>query len=352
MQRSRVALALLSLVALLPILGGETVAQAQTGEDVQQADQARKEAYSLVGQATTNREAVEVSLFEALNAYQAASERLAEANSRLARLESRVVRAEAEVTGLSGTLDTTVTNAYMKALGGEELSAWHHDDIDGFLVATELFRSFFGDTDQQINRMLTMLSDLDRLWVELETERTQVATLVDDLEAASHELELLLAEADAELAAANTLARQAEIEYRNAVSAAEAAKAAREAEARRKPEAGGGGSSGGSIKVKPAVEAWRPVVQAHFPAHLVEDALKIMQCESGGNPNAVNPYSGASGLYQFLPTTWAVASVKAGVGDRSVFDGEANIIAAAWLAGYYESRGYSPWQPWACRFYL
>jgi soluble lytic murein transglycosylase-like protein len=105
--------------------------------------------------------------------------------------------------------------------------------------------------------------------------------------------------------------------------------------------------------IKPAVERWRPQVSAAFPADLVEDALVIMQCESGGDPNAVNPYSGAAGLYQFMPGTWAAASVKAGVGDRSVFDGEANIIAAAWLAGYYRSRGYDPWEPWApCRVHL
>jgi len=33
-------------------------------------------------------------------------------------------------------------------------------------------------------------------------------------------------------------------------------------------------------------------------AHIIAD-------ESGGNPRAVNPYSGAGGLYQFLPSTWA-----------------------------------------------
>lgn len=30
----------------------------------------------------------------------------------------------------------------------------------------------------------------------------------------------------------------------------------------------------------------------------------VIQAESGGNPAAVNPTSGAGGLYQFLPSTW------------------------------------------------
>ena len=31
----------------------------------------------------------------------------------------------------------------------------------------------------------------------------------------------------------------------------------------------------------------------------------VISRESGGNPQAVNPASGAGGLYQFLPSTWA-----------------------------------------------
>lgn len=31
----------------------------------------------------------------------------------------------------------------------------------------------------------------------------------------------------------------------------------------------------------------------------------VISRESGGNPRAVNPVSGAGGLYQFLPSTWA-----------------------------------------------
>jgi soluble lytic murein transglycosylase-like protein len=98
--------------------------------------------------------------------------------------------------------------------------------------------------------------------------------------------------------------------------------------------------------------AWRPLLEAHFAPDLVLDALVIIQCESVGDPEALNPYSGASGLFQFMPGTWAVASVRAGVDGQSVFDGEANMIAASWLAEYYRSRTGDPWQPWSCRRYL
>ncbi len=55
---------------------------------------------------------------------------------------------------------------------------------------------------------------------------------------------------------------------------------------------------------------WLP----YFDPIMVDQALSIIQCESLGDPNAYNPYSGASGLFQFLPGTWAVTSVKAGFG--------------------------------------
>ncbi len=58
---------------------------------------------------------------------------------------------------------------------------------------------------------------------------------------------------------------------------------------------------------------------------MVEPALRVIQCESLGDPEAYNPYSGASGLFQFLPGTWAVIAPKAGFDGVSVFDPEANI---------------------------
>lgn len=33
--------------------------------------------------------------------------------------------------------------------------------------------------------------------------------------------------------------------------------------------------------------------------------IDVMLCESGGDPNAVNPVTGDSGLFQYNPGTWA-----------------------------------------------
>lgn len=65
-------------------------------------------------------------------------------------------------------------------------------------------------------------------------------------------------------------------------------------------------------------------------------ALRVAKCESGYNPNAVNRSSGASGLFQFMPSTWAHLPWA----NQSVFNPVANAQAAAY---YYQRSGPGPW---------
>jgi Lysozyme like domain len=94
------------------------------------------------------------------------------------------------------------------------------------------------------------------------------------------------------------------------------------------------------------VEQWRPLVAAFFPADQVDGALRVMACESGGNPWADNPRSSAAGLFQFLRDTWNRVAVPLGYGDYdsgAVFDAAANTHAASVL-----SKSGSNWGPWSC----
>ena len=63
----------------------------------------------------------------------------------------------------------------------------------------------------------------------------------------------------------------------------------------------------------------------------------VIQAESGGNSSAVNPSSGAGGLYQFLPSTWQALGFSGLPQDASV--SEQN---AAFAKEYAES-GASAW---------
>lgn len=102
-------------------------------------------------------------------------------------------------------------------------------------------------------------------------------------------------------------------------------------------------------KFPAAVERWRPLVATYFPEALLDEALSVMECESRGDPDAENPSSSASGLYQFIASTWTWASANAGFAGVSVFDPEANIATAAFLVEYSIGRGLPPWQHWVCQ---
>lgn len=86
------------------------------------------------------------------------------------------------------------------------------------------------------------------------------------------------------------------------------------------------------------VEQWRGLVAAYFPADQVDRALRVMACESGGNPNAYNP-SGASGLMQVL-ASWAD---NFGYTPQQLFDPAINLHVASIL--YYDGG----WGHWVCK---
>lgn len=90
-------------------------------------------------------------------------------------------------------------------------------------------------------------------------------------------------------------------------------------------------------------EGWRPIVELYFEPRHVSRALRVMRCESGGDPLAKNPTSTASGLFQHLASQWATRAERAGWGHADVFDPQANIAVAAWLV--YEGGGWGHWNP-------
>ncbi len=63
----------------------------------------------------------------------------------------------------------------------------------------------------------------------------------------------------------------------------------------------------------------------------VQWAINVAYCESRYHPNSVNSDSGASGLFQFMPSTWGGTPWA----NQSPFDPVANAQAAAWLYSHY-----------------
>jgi hypothetical protein len=91
----------------------------------------------------------------------------------------------------------------------------------------------------------------------------------------------------------------------------------------------------------PGVEGWRMLVEHFFRPADVDRAIRVIACESKGDPDARNPHSSASGLFQHLASLWTPRAEAVGYPGASVFDPVANVAAAAGLV--YEGGGWSHW---------
>jgi len=88
----------------------------------------------------------------------------------------------------------------------------------------------------------------------------------------------------------------------------------------------------------PPPEIEKAIRDAFAPlgADAIEWAERVAWCESRYHPNSVNSSSGAAGLFQFLPSTWAFTPWAG----YSPFDPVINSRAAAWL---YNRSGPNQW---------
>jgi hypothetical protein len=70
----------------------------------------------------------------------------------------------------------------------------------------------------------------------------------------------------------------------------------------------------------------------------------VISRESGGNPRAVNPSSGAGGLFQFLPSTWAGLGLGYPGGAQTAPVG----VQEEGFAKLYAEAGTAPWSSDGC----
>jgi hypothetical protein len=88
----------------------------------------------------------------------------------------------------------------------------------------------------------------------------------------------------------------------------------------------------------------RDLIARFFLPADVNRAIRVAWCTSAFNPAAINPATGASGLFQHLPEHWAEYSAAAGYGGTSMFDPTANVAVAAHML--YQIPG--GWSHWDC----
>lgn len=378
------ALLALSLLASIVAFGG-SLARAQSTEDAEQdaerAEQRAETASGLVDEAVANRDALERQVADSITRMNELAAELSRVGSDLDRLAAQVGYADIELAGIQADIEDQAVDAYMTVVASPSASLVNTPTVEMAMVASSVVEDVVADGRITVGELFAKRKDLETLKETYLANQADYQNLKADVDAEVERYTSLYEEAETDVADAIRQAEQANQAYVATLSAVDLAKAKEDERERQEareegsttttgPAAttppttspsgptttvattsttSGGGGGGGPWNHPPAVEQWRGLVEAYFPSNRVEEALRIIGCESNGDPNALNPYSGASGLFQFLPSTWETTAPKAGFPDASPFEPEANTGSAAWLANRYQELGYYYWHPWNCK---
>ena len=380
MRSLRLLTALLAFALITSVVTpGVPFAFAQSTQDAEKAAEdaaGRADAASgLVDEAIANRTEIEKQLTESITRMNDLAARLSLVGSSLDRIAAQVGYADVELAGIQQDIEHQAVNAYMTVVASPSVNLVNTKTVEAAMVASKVVEDVVADGRETVGELSQKRKSLRELQKTFLSQQEEYSDLQEQVDAEVEHFTALYEEADAKVARVIRDAEEADRQFRAALTALQISEA-KEAERVRQenrqntttttappsPTTTSGGNTtstnqtttstsggGGGWNHPPEVEQWRPLVTQYFPGNRVEEALRILDCESNGDPNAVNPYSGASGLFQFLPSTWASTAPQAGWGGYSPFHAEANVSSAAWLANRYEELGSYYWQAWSCR---
>jgi hypothetical protein len=341
----------------------------QSEQEAAEAAERAEAATGLVESAVANRAEIELELAVTIERLNLLADELSSLSVGLDRISEQLGFADLELAGIQTDIEVRAVDAYMSALSPAAMAVVNSRNVEEAMITGKVVEDVIGARHAELGGLVVKKKDLQQLQADFASQHEAVAAKQAEFDAEVAHLAELFDQADSAVGDAVRAAAQADVEYRAALDEVAAAKA-KEAEEERQSgnetttttsppgttvttattvttDPGDGGEYPWSPP--PEVEQWRGLIAQHFPSHRVDEALHIMWCESRGDPDAYNPYSGASGLFQFIPSTWASASVSAGYPGASVFDPAANAASAAWLAGEYERLGLYYWQAWSCK---
>ncbi len=321
------------LVVLLSLaVGAGAVQPASAESELEEARRLAEEAEQALDAADRRLEgridvatSIDQQLQFTLDGYRRTNAALEQLGLRVAQVRYEMDLLRADIRTLDRDAQARAADAYMRSVGG---------DGGAFLLSDSyaMFATLGHSLDQLSDRDFEVFDELDakrstllELQGELAADQRALAVLDAQLEQQKLDLEVLFTQVSAEVAEAYRTLAEVDAAYQAAQANLE--------EVERKYVWTG------------SVQQWRSLVEAHFPPDRVDEAMRVMACESGGNPNAKNPNSTATGLFQFLDATWAWTSVMAGYSGHSRLDPEANVATAAWLVGY-SIRTNHPWGAW------
>ena len=366
------AVTVLTLVIAIAAIGGpaafaQDVSNAE--DDTTDAQNRADEAEDSVDAAVAARNDIELQLAASIEQVNELSAQLSIVGAGLDGIVEKLGFADVELSGIKAQIEVQAVESYMTALASPSVNVVSLASVEKALVVSTVVEGVVASGREKVDELLIKQRNLEDLQRDFLRQQGAYQALQDEVDAEIERLAELYEQADSAVADAVRSSQEAAASYLEALSAVELARA-REEEQQRQEErsttttttpsatttttspsntttttSGGGGP----WVHPPAVEQWRSLVEQYFPSSRVEEALRIIDCESNGDPNAYNPYSGASGLFQFIPSTWATTAGPAGFPGASPFDPVANTGSAAYLGNRYEDLGLYFWTPWNCK---
>ena len=85
----------------------------------------------------------------------------------------------------------------------------------------------------------------------------------------------------------------------------------------------------------------RGLVETYFGSGDVNRAVRLAWCVSRLDVDAINPSTGAAGLFQLDPVMWETAITEMGLGPADPFDPATNVAVAAHIV--YQGDGWTAW---------
>lgn len=317
------ALALL-LAAAMP-----TIASAQSQEEVERTARALDDAAAARADAAAALAAFDRQLADALASYEAITAELVELTYAIADREDALHIQERELADLRAAAYSAVAAAYAEAADAAWAVSFDAPNFEAAAVADVVMARSAERRASAVTRFTTARSTIRGDHDALDHARTRITELRRDADAMV--VGFIAMVEDAAVVKSDAVAAEAEatVLHEQAVDEWEAA----------------------VNSISPAAFAWKPLIEKHFREELWWEALQVLDCESRGNPNALHPASGASGLFQFLAGTWVLASTLSGNPGASPFDPEANVAAAAWLLEHSERVDHwrGRWGHWVCQ---
>jgi peptidoglycan hydrolase CwlO-like protein len=314
-------------------------ASASTASHLKRAESQLASLEGQIASAEAQTAALHAELTTMLRRIDATRRAIEEAGARIAVLRADEGNRRAEVDAAQAVLDARAADAYMDPLGSLDviLGATSLQDLQSRLV----YVGAVAQSDQ------ALVDDLKGKLAALARDQAQEQTARHGLQASERSLGVQAATLSRGLAQQQALVGRLGTDIANAnalvkhlkdTRAREIALAnlRREQEQQHKdPPPPSPPPSTGSIDALIS-QQFAPLGSARM-----KQALCVGDHESSDNADAVNPSSGAEGVFQFLPDVWPALASAAGYGGRSAFDADANVVTVEWDVSNF---GWADWQ--------